>query len=415
MLEIQKYITLISFNPLSLFQTKGKIKKVYREAKASYLNRIRFAVGMFYFGMGLSFATWASRIPDIKTALHLTEGDLGSILFALPMGQLIIMPFSGKMVTKFGSHHILIFSLIMYVLCLANLGLATSALQLSLGLFLFGVFGNLANIAVNTQGVYTEVLFKKTIMSSFHGMWSFAGFTGALVGLGMLTLKLTPFHHFLVVGAIVLLMVAFNFKFLVKAKEKIKNKTSEKKKLFVKPDSSLLWLGVIGFCSMASEGVMFDWSGVYFKDIVKAPGPLVILGYTSFMIMMASGRFLGDGLINKFGRERVMQISGVMISVGLFTAVFLPYIIPCTLAFMLVGLGVATIVPTVYSMAGKNPTVPPGEALTIVSSVSFLGFLMGPPVIGHIAEAFGLQFSFAFIGIFGVFIAFMVSKIRTTE
>ncbi|WP_264535816.1 MFS transporter [Flavobacterium sp. N1736] len=405
---------MIDFNPLSLFQTKGKIKKVYREAKVSYLNRIRVAVGMFYFGMGLSFATWASRIPDIKTALHLTEGDLGSILFALPMGQLIIMPFSGKMVTKFGSHRILVFSLIMYVLCLANLGLATTALQLSLGLFLFGLFENLANIAVNTQGVYTEVLFKKTIMSSFHGMWSFAGFTGALVGLGMLALNLSPLHHFLIVGAVVILMVAFNFKFLVKAKEKkIKQKTEEKK-IFTKPDSALIWLGVIGFCSMASEGVMFDWSGVYFKDIVKAPGPLVVLGYTSFMIMMAGGRFLGDGLINKFGRECVMQISGVMISAGLFTAVFLPYIIPCTLAFMLVGLGVATIVPTVYSMAGKNPTVPPGEALTIVSSVSFLGFLMGPPVIGHIAQNFGLQFSFAFIGIFGVLIAFMVSKIRTT-
>nr|WP_198999633.1 MFS transporter [Flavobacterium sp. ASV13] len=405
---------MINFNPLALFQTKGKIKKVYREAKASYLNRIRFAVGMFYFGMGLSFATWASRIPDIKTTLHLTEGDLGSILFALPMGQLLIMPFSGKMVTKFGSHRILIFSLVMYVLCLINLGLATTALQLSLGLFLFGLFGNLANIAVNTQGVYTEELFRKTIMSSFHGMWSFAGFTGALVGLGMLALNLSPLHHFLIVAGVVLLMIAFNFKFLVKAKEKIKNKTSEKKKLFVKPDSALIWLGVIGFCSMASEGVMFDWSGVYFKDIVKAPGPLVVLGYTSFMIMMASGRFLGDGLINKFGRERVMQISGVMISAGLFTAVFLPYIIPCTIAFMVVGLGVATIVPTVYSMAGKNSTVPPGEALTIVSSVSFLGFLMGPPVIGHIAETFGLQFSFAFIGIFGVLIAFMVSKIRTT-
>ena len=405
---------MIDFNPLSLFQTKGKIKKVYREAKASYLNRIRIAVGMFYFGMGLSFATWASRIPDIKTALHLTEGDLGSILFALPMGQLVIMPFSGKMVTKFGSHRILIFSLIMYVLSLTNLGLATTALQLSLGLFLFGLFGNLANIAVNTQGVYTEVLFKKTIMSSFHGMWSFAGFTGALVGLGMLALNLTPYHHFLIVGAVVIVMVAFNFKFLVKAKEKMKHKTSEKKKLFTKPDSALIWLGVIGFCSMASEGVMFDWSGVYFKDIVKAPGPLVVLGYTSFMIMMAGGRFLGDGLINKFGRERVMQISGVMISAGLFTALFLPDLIPCTIAFMLVGLGVATIVPTVYSMAGKNPTVPAGEALTIVSSVSFLGFLMGPPVIGHIAQNFGLQFSFAFIGIFGVLIAFMVSKIRTT-
>ena len=405
---------MISFNPLSLFQTKGKIKKAYREAKISYLNRIRLAVGMFYFGMGLSFATWASRIPDIKTALHLTEGDLGSILFALPMGQLLIMPFSGKMVTKFGSHRILILSLIMYVLCLANLGLATTALQLSLGLFLFGLFGNLANIAVNTQGVYTEVLFRKTIMSSFHGMWSFAGFTGALVGLGMLALKLNPLHHFIIVGIIVLLMVAFNFKFLVRAKEKSKAK-EEKKKLFVKPDSALLWLGVIGFCSMASEGVMFDWSGVYFKDVVKAPGPLVILGYTSFMIMMASGRFLGDRFIQKFGRKRVMQISGVVISSGLFTAVFFPYIVPCTIAFMFVGLGVSTIIPTLYSIAGKHPEIPTGEALTAVSSVSFLGFLMGPPIIGYVAEAFGLQFSFAFIGIFGVLISFMVSKIKTAE
>ncbi|MWB96570.1 MFS transporter [Flavobacterium sp. GA093] len=405
---------MINFNPLTLFQTKGKIKKVYREAKASYLNRIRIAVGMFYFGMGLSFATWASRIPDIKTALHLSEGDLGSILFAIPFGQLVIMPFSGKMVTKFGSHRILVVTLIMYVLSLISVGLATSVLQLSTALFVFGLFGNLANIAVNTQGVYAEVLYKKTIMSSFHGMWSFAGFTGALVGLGMMTLHLTPFYHFLIVAGIVVLMIAFNFQFLVRAKEKIKPKP-EGKKLFSKPDTTLIWLGVIGFCSMASEGVMFDWSGVYFKEIVKAPGPLVILGYTSFMIMMAGGRFLGDGLINKFGRERVMQISGAMISLGLFTAVFLPYIIPCTLAFMLVGLGVSTIVPTVYSLAGKNPTVPPGEALTIVSSISFLGFLLGPPVIGHIAETFGLQFSFAFIGVFGVMIAFMVSKIRTSE
>jgi len=111
----------------------------------------------------------------------------------------------------------------------------------------------------------------------------------------------------------------------------------------------------------------------------------------------------------------VLQISGLLISIGLFTSVFLPYLIPSTLAFMLVGLGVSTIVPTVYSIAGKNATVAPGEALTIVSSVSFLGFLMGPPVIGFIAEAAGLQFSFAFIGIFGVLIAFMASRIKAIQ
>lgn len=403
---------MIDLNFISRFRTKAKYKKSYKNVKASYLKRIRWAVSMFYFAMGLCFASWASRIPDIKTTLHLGDGDLGTILFAVPLGQLLIMPFSGKLVTRFGSHSILIIGLLFYTFSLTNIGLANTSWQLSLGLFMFGIFGNLSNIAVNTQGVYTEVLFKKTIMSSYHGMWSFAGFTGALVGLGMLSLQLTPYKHFLIIGGIVLLMIAFNYKYLIKAKETIK---TEKKKLFAKPDSALIWLGVIGFCCMASEGVMFDWSGVYFKDVVKAPGPLVIVGYTSFMIMMAGGRFLGDGMIHKFGRKKVLQISGIMISAGLFTSVFLPFIIPSAIAFMVVGLGVSTIVPTVYSVAGKNTTVPPGEALTIVSSVSFLGFLMGPPVIGYIAELSSLRFSFAFIGIFGVLIALMVSRIRAIE
>ncbi len=400
---------MIDLNFLGGSRTKAKFKKTYKDAKISYLKRIRWAVSMFYFGMGLCFATWASRIPDIKTALHLSEGDLGSILFALPMGQLVIMPFSGKLVTRFGSHRILIFSLLLYVFSMTNLGLASAAWQLSLGLFVFGIFGNLSNIAVNTQGVYTEVLFKKTIMSSFHGMWSFAGFTGALLGLGMLAFDLAPYTHFLIVAVIVFLLMAFNYTFLIKAKEKAQTK---KKKLFSKPDSGLIWLGVIGFCCMASEGVMFDWSGVYFKDVIKAPGPLVILGYTSFLIMMASGRFLGDGLIQKFGRKTVLQFSGIMISAGLFTAVFFPFVIHSTIAFMFVGLGVSTIVPTVYSVAGKNPNVSPSVALTTVSSVSFLGFLMGPPIIGYIAELSSLRFSFAFIGVFGILITVMVSRIK---
>ncbi len=403
---------MIDFNFKTRFKAKITDKKTYKNAKSSYLSRVRWAVAMFYFAMGLTFASWASRIPDIKTALHLSEGELGTILFAIPMGQLVIMPFSGKLVTYFSSYRILLIGTVFYAFSLTNLGLATASWQLALGLFLFGLFGNLCNIAVNTQGIYTEGLFRKTIMGSFHGTWSFAGFTGALIGLGMLELKIKPYTHFLIVGGVVFLLLLFNFRFLIKAKEKV---VAEKRKFFSKPDAALLWLGVIGFCCMASEGVMFDWSGVYFKEIVKAPGSLVALGYTSFMIMMAIGRFLGDALIYKFGRKKVMQISGLMISTGLFVAVFFPYLVVCVFAFMLVGLGVATIVPTVYSLAGKNPTMPPGEALTIISSVSFLGFLMGPPVIGYIAELSNLRFSFAFIGVFGLLITFMVSRIKAIE
>jgi len=404
---------LIDLSFISKFKPpKGTRRQHFKHAKASYLKRVRFAVAMFYCAKGLTFASWASRIPDIKTALQLSEGELGTLLFALPLGQLVIMPFSGKLVTKFSSYRILLVSLFFYVFSLTNLGLAENSWQLALGLFCFGFAGNLANIAVNTQGVYTEVLFKKNIMGTFHGTWSFAGFSGALIGLGMMAFELSPYTHFLIIGVIVILLMVFNYRFLIRVKDKIKPNSN---KLFSKPDSALIWLGVIGFCCMASEGVMFDWSGVYFKEVVKAPKSLVALGYASFMIMMASGRFLGDGLVSKFGRKKVLQISGVMISTGLFISVFFPYIIPCTLAFMLVGLGVSTIVPTVYSLAGKNPTVPPGEALTIVSSVSFLGFLMGPPVIGYIAALFSLKFSFAFIGIFGFLIAFMVTKVKAVS
>lgn len=401
----------MEFRFINSFNTRPKLKG-YKHAKASYLKRIRWAVSLFYFAMGLCSATWASRIPDLKTTLNLSESDLGTILFAIPLGQLLAMPFSGKLVTKYGSHKVLVIVMVLYAFMMTNIGLPTHAWQLSLVLFVFGIFGNLANIAVNTQGVYAEGLYKRTIMSSFHGAWSTAGFTGALIGLVMLAFDVSPYVHFIVVFGIVILVMTLNFKHLIKAKEK---KPLEKKKLFTKPDATLLWLGVIGFCCMASEGVMFDWSGVYFKDIVKAPGPLVIIGYTSFMIMMAGGRFFGDKLILKFGRKKVMQISGLMISVGLFTSVFLPYLIPSTLAFMVVGLGVSTIVPTVYSVAGKNQSVSPGEALTIVSSVSFLGFLMGPPVIGYIAEAFGLKFSFAFIGVFGILITFLASRIKAIQ
>lgn len=367
---------------------------------------------MFYFGMGLCFSSWASRIPTIKADLQLSDGELGTILFALPVGQLTMMFFSGKLVTRFGSDRILSFSVLLYAFSLTIIGLAQNAWQLALGLVCFGIFGNLTNISINTQGIYTEGLFRRAIMSSFHGMWSLAGFTGALVGLGMLALKITTYMHFVIVAFVVLALVGINFKYLIKAKEKVH---PEKKKTFRKPDKSLILLGVIGFCTMASEGIMFDWSGVYFKDIVKAPGSLIVIGYTSFMIMMASGRFFGDRLINKFGRKTVMQISGVMISFGLYMAVIFPYIIPCTIAFMIVGLGVSTVIPTLYSIAGKHPTIPTGEALTAVSSVSFLGFLIGPPVIGHISELFGLQFSFAFIGIFGILIAFLVKRVKAIE
>ena len=147
---------------------------------------------------------------------------------------------------------------------------------------------------------------------------------------------------------------------------------------------------------------MFDWSGVYFKDIVNAPTSLIVLGYTSFMIMMASGRFLGDYLIMKLGTKKVLIVSGILMFLGMILSVIFPVVIAATIGFMMVGVGVACCVPIVYSLAGKHPTIPPGMAIALVSSISFLGFLLGPPLIGYIAEFFGLRWSFTLFSLFGL-------------
>lgn len=405
---------LFDYSFLEKILPKAKIKKGFRKVKKSYLNRVRLATSLFFFGMGFSFATWASRIPDIKSALHLSEAALGTLLFAMPIGQLFAMPFSGKVVTKYGSRTMTFLGLLLYAACLPLIGLASTKWHLALGLFLFGLFGNFCNIAVNTQGVHTQQLFDKPIMGSFHGSWSLAGFCGALTGLLMLAFELSVLQHFVVAFAFVLGIIVTNQKFMIKVKSKQEAEKSTYS-FWKNPDKNLLLLGLICFCGMASEGIMFDWSGVYFKEIIKAPGALVVLGYTTFMISMASGRFLSDFLVARYGARKVLIISGLVISTGLYTAVLLPYIIPCTVAFMMVGFGVSNVVPIIFNVAGNNENVPTGIALTIVTSISFLGFLMGPPLIGYIAELTSLKLSFAFIGVFGVLVSLMVWRLKVIK
>ncbi|WP_333866681.1 MFS transporter [Sphingobacterium sp.] len=370
-------------------------------------NRIRIAVSLFFFCQGIAFASWASRIPVIKAHLNLSEGQLGTILLMLPVGQLATMALSGKLVTKYGSAKVLRIVPIAYALVLCSIAFAQNAWQLGCILFLFGVTGNMCNISVNTQGVATEQIFKKSIMTSFHGAWSIAGFTGALVGLLTMNLGLNTLSHFLIILCFVIGNTLINQRYLVPGKSPQK----EKRSFFSRPEGSLLQLGIIGFFSMATEGAMFDWSGVYFKEIVQAPEKLVVVGYASFMIMMATGRFVGDAVIRKLGRKRTLQYSGLLMFIGMMTSVVFPEFTICTLAFMLVGIGVACNVPSIYSIAGQNKNVPSGVALAMVSSISYLGFLMGPPLIGYIAEAFSLRYSYGVFACFGLLMFAMVGRL----
>ena len=223
----------------------------------------------------------------------------------------------------------------------------------------------------------------------------------------MINLHVKPYLHFIIVAFLSWTNVFLNHQHLVRGKPE---HSETKRKFFVKPEGALLQLGIIAFCSMATEGCMFDWSGVYFREIVLAPHSLVVLGYASFMVMMAMGRFLGDYVISRIGRKRTMQISGILVSSGMALSVCFPYIITATIGFMMVGLGVATNIPSVYSVAGRNEKIPAGIALAMVSSVSYFGFLMGPPLIGYISALSSLRYSYAVIGCFGLMISYLVTR-----
>ena len=370
----------------------------------------RIAVSAFFFVAGLTFSTWASRIPDIKSALHLTEAALGLVLFALPVGQFVSLPLSAWLSSRYGTKSVMLVSAVLYPLTLVLLASSASTTQLVCSLFLFGLWANMINIAMNTQAVGVENLYGRSIMASFHGLWSLAGFTGAVLGSFFVSVGFTPLIHFSIICAITGFIVLLSFK------NTLPNNTGkeESKPLFVKPEKGILILGLIAFSCMVCEGAMADWSGVYFQKVVETPARFTTIGYVAFTATMALGRFAGDWLVTRFGVKRMLQLSGTVISLGLLVAVFFPNLASATTGFLLVGFGVSSVVPIVYGIAGKSSTMSASTALAAVSTIGFLGFLIGPPLIGFIAQLTGLRTSFALIAALGFGTTLLAGKIKTT-
>lgn len=375
----------------------------------SFNAKMPTACFLLFFAHGLVFSSWASRIPIIKDALSINEAQLGTLLLLMPIGQLSTMMLSGKLISRYGSSVIIKSCFLLYPAFLLLIGLSPSYWILAVVLFFFGVTGNLCNIAVNTQAIEIESITKRTLLSSYHGAWCFAGLAGALVGMLTINLHIETFHHFVLTFILVTLIWMYSRNNLTNMIHKAEPQTQS---IFKSVNPTLVGLGIIGFLSMAIEGAMFDWSGVYFQTIVKAPKSLVILGYTSFILMMTLGRFIGNRIIEKLGKRTVLQFCGILMSAGLFLSVFLPELWICIIAFMVIGLGASLSVPSVYSTIGKVNTVAPSIALSFVSSISFLGFLIGPPLIGYIAESFDLRYSFGLFACFGVLLSIMAGKME---
>ncbi len=369
----------------------------------------RIAVSAYFFLAGFCFSSWASRIPNIQQKLHLNNGSLGGVLLGLPVGLMTSLPLAGWLVARFGSRPIAIIGALLYSSILPLLGMVDTTWQLVACLFCFGMCGNLLNISINTQAIGTEALYGRTIMASYHGLWSLAGFSGASIGNAFISLGWLPWQHFMIITGLAWVIVAMMSRNLVPSDSRPDE--GGNRPIFAWPDRSLINLGIIAFCSMICEGAMFDWSNVYFQKVILPPKLLAGLGLTAFMCTMAAGRFLGDWLATRWGIRRMLQLSGILTAAGLLIAILFPWLLPALIGFLLVGAGVSSVVPLVYSAAGKSRVLSPGVALAAVSTIGYLGFLFGPPFIGFIAQASSLRVSLGLIAILGSVIALFANKI----
>ena len=368
-------------------------------------NRSRWAIGSAFFLHGLCFSSWGARIPSIQQNLNLSEVQLGSVLFALPVGSIISMPIATWIVHHYGSRLALAIAITLYSMMLVTIGFATTPLQLALLLVIFGCCSNTVNVSVNTQAVTVESLLGKSVMSSLHGLWSLAGFAGAAIGAVMIGMNTILPIHFGVICSLVILGVILNQKYFLPDSKKNEEKTP----LFSIPDKTLMGLGLIAFCSMICEGAMFDWSGVYFRKVIEADSNWVGAGYAAFMSTMAGTRFFADHLITKLGINKVLKTCGLLTASGLLIAVFSPTLIAGIIGFFLVGAGTSAVVPLVFSEAGKKSNNP-SSAIAAVSTIGFIGFLVGPPFIGWIAGISSLRFSFSLIALMGLGIYFLANN-----
>lgn len=359
------------------------------------LKQSRLAVMVAFFINGALMATWVSRIPTIQADLSLSEGALGLVLLGLSAGVLTALSMAGGLLTRFGSAKVTAAGGIAMSLTIFPLGLVPNSMILWLNLFAFGAAMSIMDVAMNDQAVIVERSANRSLMSSFHATFSIGGMTGALIGSGMAsTVFFSPFLHFLLVGIVlsIILLIASRYFLLTR-----KDESPENGAVFSFPERALWVLGAVAFCSSIAEGAMADWSGVYLNQILNTSAAFAALGYAVFSFTMTIGRLFGDSVLDRWNSVTVVRFGGLIASIGLVMVVLSKSPVITLVGFFVIGLGLSNIIPIVFSTAGNFPGISSGKGIAGVATLGYAGYLVGPPVIGLVAEGTSLRIAFALI------------------
>ncbi len=379
---------------------------------SSQLTKAGFATRLFFFISGFALATWAPMVPYAKERLNLNDADLGLVLFQFGIGALLFMPVTGWLVHRYGSGNICLSASGFMILLLPGLAIAPSAALLGGLLFLFGMVCGSANISVNSQGVAVQTHAKRSLMSGFHCLFSVGGLVGASLMSVLLEAGLELLTCASLVSFIIGILVLSQSRSLLPAQFDIKPAASNG---FSWPSSKVFILGVFCFILFLAEGAMLDWSAVFLTVSGNYDEAIAGIGFALFSIAMAIGRWTGDNLTHRFGTIPIIQWGSLIAAAGLFMTLAVDWNHLELIGFLLIGFGASNIVPLLFSAAGCISDAPSSFSLTVVTTFGYTGILLGPALIGFMAELTSLSLALACVAALLIFVGLSVRTILAKE
>ena len=351
----------------------------------------RAAVLTMFFVNGAVLATWVPLIPAVQQKLGLSPSALGIALLGVAVGAVVSTPSTGWLVGRAGGRRVVTLAAIVGCVVLPFLPLAPTLPVLALALFVFGAALATMDVAMNIQGAVVEALYERPLMSTFHAFYSIGGFAGALVSGGLAAVGVAPFDRALWPAVLLGGAAIAVRQWLPSTEPHTATPRSRARVRITRQSWPLAALGVMAFCSLLAEGASGDWSALYLHKSLGASAAFAATAFAAFSVAMAVGRLSGDWLTTRLGAALLLRGGGALAALGLTAALLLGRPALAIAGFGLVGLGLANVVPTVFSAAGRSRSLAPRVAIAAVASAGYAGLLAGPPLIGFIAQAFTLS------------------------
>ena len=349
--------------------------------------RPRLAVTALFLANGSGIGLWAATIAPIKLLYGLTDFQLSMVLLAFAIGAILTMTMAGHIAARFGSARVALLTSIAFVLAVPIPAFMPDLVTLTLAILVFGACNGAMDVAMNGHGAIVEKLNGKPIMSSFHAAFSLGCLVGAGAGSAILAAGFGPMATMSCAGIWGALLV-IGFASSLKVPDSGPREPSVG---FALPSRAALLVGSLAFLTMFAEGAIADWAGVYLVTATGTTTAIAAWGYGSFAITMMIGRFVGDRIVHAFGTAKIVTFGATIAVVGLAIPLAMPSVQAAILGYALAGIGIANIIPVMFSAGGRAVPDHPSIGVAMAATCGYAGFLLSPPLIGVFAETLGLR------------------------